>query len=100
VKNTVTFMLDELSTREITDLIALTGEFHKRFGAVAHHLLAVAREKGIEERVARLSIATETLLLSAMSYPGTPDSFIEAARKALDDAGKIERQKQPKAGTP
>jgi hypothetical protein len=88
MRNTVTLMLDQLSAREINDLIALSSQFRKRFASVAAQVLEVAREKGIEVRVARLSIATETLLLSATMYSGTRDSFAQAALRAMDDAEK------------
>jgi hypothetical protein len=91
MRDTVSLMLDQLSAREINDLIALSSQFRKRFASVAAQVLEVARDKGIEERVARLSIATETLLLSATMYSGTRESFGQAALRAMDDAEKSNR---------
>jgi len=87
-------MLDQLSHREIADLISLTQQFKKRFATVAQQVLEVAREKNVDERVARLAVASECLLLSALMYTESDELFVEAARKAIEDADK----KRPKVG--
>ena len=95
MKATVAHMLSDLSAREVADIVALTAQFHKRFASVAGEVLKVAKERGIDERAARLSIATETLLLSATMYTGTTESFLECARRALEET---DHKTLPKAG--
>lgn len=95
--NFLLFMLRELSDREIRDVIMLTSQFEKRLNSVAEELRKVAQANRIADRTALLSIAAQALMLSAVMYPGTRESFLEAADKALEDAKLMEPPK-PLAG--
>ena len=84
----MTMLLQDLSGDEIAALLRLTAQFKKRFGTVATHLLAVARENEIDEAVARLSITCECLLLAAYMHSGTHEVFLDAARSAIETAAR------------
>lgn len=80
--------MKQLSANEVRQLLSLSKQFTKRFAGVAQAVLMVAHEEKINERVARLSIATECLLLSAFMWDGDPETFVDAARAALNDAAR------------
>lgn len=90
----MTLLLQELSANEIRQLLALAQQHRKRFSAVAHQVLAVAREKDIDDDVARLAITTECLMLAAHMGSSARATFIAAAAAAFDEAERERKAKR------
>ena len=89
----MTMLLQELSANEIRQLLSLEQEFKKRYESVMLHMLAVARERDINDLVTRLGLTTQCLLTAAKLFPGARETFLDAAGSAFDT---IERTTRPK----